>query len=230
MVLEDFKEVLGTSASVCQIIQFFSGILVCRKFMKKGSSDDVSGIPFICGFLSCGLWSGYAKLLNDFILIYINVLGSFLMFSYVCVFYIYSSKRSKLIKQILIVIAFLVFIQTHIKSLEDFELKRKHLGIVCSFVTISFFASPLTDLARVIRVKSAESLPFPLILMSTIVSFQWTLYGYVIKDGFVMYLNLAGFCLSLFQLLLFCVYPARWMNDKSNITIVIPEHRIKIAS
>ena len=52
-------------------------------------------------------------------------------------------------KLLLIVIGLLVIVQTHIKSLEDIELKKKHLGMVCSFVTISFFASPLVDLVSI---------------------------------------------------------------------------------
>lgn len=58
-----------------------------------------------------------------------------------------------------------------------------------------FFSSILLNLslssillclqAHVLRVKSAESLPFPLILMTFIVTLQWALYGVILKDPII---------------------------------------------
>lgn len=231
MTFEDFKEVIGTSASICQIIQFLSGVFVCKVFMKKGTSDDTSPFPFICGFLSCAVWTGYSKLLGDFTLIYINVLGSLMMFGYISIYYIYTSRKSRIFKMIIGVVIALIVTQVHITSIENIDEKKEHLGILCSILTLSFFAAPFANLAQVMRLKSADSLPFPIIITSFIVSFLWTLYGYLLKDGFVMYLNFIGFSLSFLQLSLFCVYPSRSMKTHRNdITVLIPEHRIKISS
>lgn len=59
------------------------------------------------------------------------------------------------------------------------------------------------------RVRSAESLPFPVILASFITSFQWFLYGCLIDDLFVQTPNLLGCVLSAFQLTLFIVFPSK---------------------
>lgn len=230
MAIEDFKDILGTTAFVFQIIQFLSGLLVCRAFMKKGTSDDTSPFPFVCGFLSCSLWTGYSKLLGDFTLIYINLLGSLMMFSYICAYYVYTNRKSRIMKLIVGVVVILITMQMHTSSIKEIDKKKEHLGIMCSILTISFFAAPFANLAHVIRQKSSDSLPFPIIVTSFIVSLLWTLYGYLLHDGFITYLNFIGFTLSFLQLALFCAYPSRSKTYRSDVTILLPEHRIKISS
>lgn len=68
---------------------------------------------------------------------------------------------------------------------DDLELAKRHMGITCCIVTILFFGAPLASLMHVIKVKSSESLPFPIILSTFIVSLQWFLYGIIINDKFV---------------------------------------------
>ena len=45
---------------------------------------------------------------------------------------------------------------------------RYCLGLVGSFLAVSFYASPLASLPHVIRTKSSDVLPFPIILTSFI--------------------------------------------------------------
>lgn len=209
MTLEDFKQVLVTCASVCQILQFMSGILVCEKFMKKGTSNDISPFPFVCGVTSCILWATYANLINDTALIFVNIFGALLMFSYIVAYYLFAPRKGPLLKQLLIVSSVITITQVYVHSIDELEKATSHLGIICCSVTLTFFAAPLANLAHVIRVQSSESLPFPLILMSLVVTAQWSLYGYILKDKFITYPNVLGFLLSCFQLSLFAVYPFR---------------------
>ena len=45
----------------------------------------------------------------------------------------------------------------------------------------------------VIRTKSTETLPFPLILSGTVVTFLWLLYGIIIKNPFIQVSHLYAF-------------------------------------
>lgn len=47
----------------------------------------------------------------------------------------------------------------------------------------------------IIKTKNTEILPFPLIFMGTLVSFQWLLYGFIIDNTFIV--------VSIFQLYTF---------------------------
>ncbi|KAK9501390.1 hypothetical protein O3M35_012125 [Rhynocoris fuscipes] len=209
MVFEDFKQVLVTCASICQFLQFMSGILVCEKFMKKGTSNDVSPFPFVCGVTSCVLWATYGYLINDSAIIVVNVFGAILMFFYTIAYYLYAPRKGPVLKQLLLITSVIVTVQIYIHSLDDFEKATTNLGIICCAVTLTFFGAPLANLAHVIRVQSCESLPFPLILMSLVVTAQWSLYGFILKDKFITYPNVLGFLLSCFQLSLFAIYPSR---------------------
>lgn len=63
--------------------------------------------------------------------------------------------------------------------------------------------------AHVIRVKSAESLPFPVIMSSMVVCCQWFAYGCLLGDQFIQIPNFMGCVLSAFQLSLFFIYPSK---------------------
>ena len=94
----------------------------------------------------------------------------------------------------------------------------KHvLGLIAASLAVAFFGAPLASLAQVMKTKSSEVLPFPLILASFFVSAQWYLYGVIISDSFVKVPNFLGCCLSSFQLLLFLVYPANGSSRKNSL-------------
>lgn len=67
----------------------------------------------------------------------------------------------------------------------DKTLVMKHVGFLCCCTTIMFFAAPLASLIHIIKAKSSESLPFPIIFMTFVVSSQWFAYGYLLGDAFI---------------------------------------------
>lgn len=62
---------------------------------------------------------------------------------------------------------------------------------------------------EIIRKKSTEGLPFPIILTGTIISFLWFLYGVVTREMFVIVQNGVIFLMSFVQLSLFAIYPSK---------------------
>ena len=62
--------------------------------------------------------------------------------------------------------------------------------------------------------KSADSLPFPVILATFITSSQWALYGHLIDDFYIQVPNFLGSVLSAFQLALFIIYPSKKTNEE----------------
>ena len=92
---------------------------------------------------------------------------------------------------------------------EELGHARYVLGIVGCGMAVGFFASPLASLAQVIRSRSTEVLPFPLILANFVVTSQWWLYGIILDDNFVLVPNVLGWCLATFQLLLFAYFPSK---------------------
>ena len=64
-----------------------------------------------------------------------------------------------------------------------------------------------------IRVKNTESLPFPIIMASLIVSCQWFAYGCLLNDQFIEIPNFLGCVLSAFQLCFFLIYRNNQFNE-----------------
>ncbi|XP_023245484.1 sugar transporter SWEET1-like [Copidosoma floridanum] len=211
-----FKDILAVTASICTILQFLSGILVCKKFAKNKSTGDASGLAFVTCFLSCSLWMLYGILINDKSIIIVNTFGSSLQFFYSFTFYIYTVKKNVIVKQILLALTFISFMYLYWLLEEDVSKVIRHVGLISCVFTILFFASPLINLAHVLRVRSADSLPFPVIVASFITSCQWFFYGCLINDYFIQAPNFLGCILSGFQLILFIVFPTK-RSDKEQL-------------
>lgn len=95
-----------------------------------------------------------------------------------------------------IVILFTVLVYSNYET--DFDSLVKHVGLVCCCTTILFFAAPFASLIHVVRAKSAESLPFPIIVMTLVVSSQWFVYGLLLNDYYIQ-VFLEFFCLVEFR-------------------------------
>ncbi|XP_056638326.1 sugar transporter SWEET1 [Diorhabda sublineata] len=206
----DFKNILATTASICTILQFLTGTLTCQKVVQNKSTGDISAFPFVSGCLSTSLWLRYGFLINDSSIILVNTVGATLFFAYVITFYLYSINKTVILRQFLCCLFLLIIILLHIhNNVDNTELVRVHLGLMCCGVTVLFFAAPLASLLHVIKVKNTESLPYHLIFATFIVSLQWLIYGLVLKDQFVQIPNFIGCILSGFQLSLFLIYPKK---------------------
>ncbi|KAF7288023.1 sugar transporter SWEET1 [Rhynchophorus ferrugineus] len=214
-----FKNILATSASVCAILQFSTGLLTARKIIHNKSTGDISAFPFVSGLLSTSLWLKYGFLIDDNSLIAVNTIGAIIFFSCVAVFFIYSIKKSNIARQFLISLLVLIIILMRIHRIDNVDESRQTLGFISSGVTILFFASPFASLYHVIKVKNTESLPFYLIASTFIVSLQWLVYGILLEDTFIQIPNFIGSLLSLIQLGLFIIYPSKNQKNYSNSII-----------
>ncbi|XP_044733127.1 sugar transporter SWEET1 [Chrysoperla carnea] len=209
MGLEEWQEIIALTASISTILQFLTGIMVCQKFVEKGSTGNTSCFPFICGFLSCSLWLRYGFLINEESMILVNTIGGTLFLAYCMTYLFYSIKKSVVARQIFGVLCILIICIGYTTFIEEkHEIAVFRMGVLCCTTTVIFIAAPLATLMHVIKTKSTESLPFPMILSSCFVSLQWWLYGIILNDIFVQLPNFLGFALSIFQLGIFLCYPS----------------------
>ncbi|XP_011209738.1 sugar transporter SWEET1 [Bactrocera dorsalis] len=209
MPLPTYDVLLESTAVVSTVLQFLSGVIICRKYIQKKSTGESSGLPFICGFLSTSFWLRYGMLTDERSVILVNIIGSFLFLCYTMIYYIFSVNKKSYMRQFGIVLCILFSVWYYTNLVETEAEKIRIMGLVCSIVTVCFFAAPLTMLIHVIRVQNSESLPFALIVMTFLVSIQWVIYGVVISDTFIQIPNFFGCLLSMLQLCLFVVYPPK---------------------
>lgn len=185
-----------------------SGTLICKDIYKKGTARGVDPMPFLGGIGLCILMLRYALMLNDSTMINVNVFGLLTNIIYMIVYYYYAPNTKQMFKLIfkvtIFVIIFLVYAQIEHPTNVEFR-----FGIVVTVLLLLLIASPLIHLKQVIKTKSTEILPFPLIFMGTLVSFLWLLYGLIINNIFVIFQNAVGFILSIAQLSLFVIFPSK---------------------
>lgn len=208
MALVDFKDTLATSASLSTVLLFMTGMFTVNKIMKRNSVGDDSYAPFITGFLSCSLWLRYGILIEDATITLVNSVGAFLHISYLTIYIFHSKSKVGIMRQQVppMMCLLLVLFYSYYWE-ENVDVVKFHVGVIASAVTIAFFAAPLTKLMHVIRFRSVECLPFPMIVGSFAVSGQWLLYGIILQDPFITLPNSLGCFLSSVQLMLFLIYP-----------------------
>ncbi|XP_063990173.1 sugar transporter SWEET1 [Diachasmimorpha longicaudata] len=212
MVSTAARDLLATSASICTALQFLAGTLVCRKYIKNGTTGDASALAFITCLMSCSFWLRYGQMIDDFFVICVNLFGTLLQFLYIAIFALYSVKKTLILKQFVGAILFISTVYIYSIVHADRIEATKHVGLLSCSLTILFFASPLTMLVHVIREKNADTLPFPVIAASLVVSCQWFVYGTLLQDPFMEIPNFMGCILSAFQLSLFVIYPGKKQN------------------
>ncbi|KAI4460535.1 rag1-activating protein 1 [Holotrichia oblita] len=216
MYTDSLRGILATTASISTLLQFLSGLIICKGIVRKRGTGDMSPFPFISGHLSTSLWLRYGMLIDDFSLIFVNTIGSLLFLGYTVVFYYYSIKRSMIVKQFTGCMLLLMIAIIYSAWSEDEVTVRKRIGTLCCVITVIFFAAPLTTVIHVLKTKSTDSLPFPIILTGFIVTSQWYAYGVLLNDEFIQIPNFLGTVLTFSQLCLFCIYASK-SQDVENV-------------
>lgn len=209
MHLSQIKDFVSSVAVTITILQFLSGILVCKQYVVNRTTAEASPLPFICGVISAALWILYGLTKHDNKIVFVNVIGVTLMFAYTAVFYIFTFKKSSVLKQIFAMVAFIIFTLGYVSVEDDNELLLGRLGLLACSFTLLTIASPLSKLFYVLKVKCTECLPFPMILMSFFVSATWFLYGLIEEDVYITTPNFIGGTLAVLQLSLFLIFPSK---------------------
>ncbi|XP_014207581.1 sugar transporter SWEET1 [Copidosoma floridanum] len=215
MPMEDYKDIVGTCAFVTTMAHMLSPSLMCKDICKKGTAKGVDPMPFIGGLSMGVIMLQYGYLVQDSTMININLFGFFVNFVYTLIYYFYSPDKISCLITLSKAVAFVAVVlgYTKIESQEHIEYR---FGIVTTVLFLLLIASPLFNLGEIIRTKSTAMLPFPLIFMGTIVSFQWLLYGLIINNAFIIFQNAVGFVLSFTQLSLFAIYPSTPVEEKAD--------------
>ena len=94
----------------CNIFQ------VVRGFLRKGTSGEASGLPFVAGALNCGIWFKYALLIDDTAMKLVNGIGVLLLSSSAAIFYKYTPNRTSVLKQIVFAVGFFATISFYVNS------------------------------------------------------------------------------------------------------------------
>ncbi|XP_038215336.1 sugar transporter SWEET1-like [Zerene cesonia] len=97
----------------------------------------------------------------------------------------------------------------------DIYKQRSTKGIgIMPFAGGLIISAPLLDLKTIIKNKSTEGMPFPIIFSGSIVTFMWLLYGIILNNSILVLQNSVAFSLCTVQLALFVIYPSKPKEEK----------------
>jgi len=207
MSLGDWKEEVGSAATICTIVQFLVGIQVCLGFYRAKSTGDSSILTFLVGMVMTFVWFQYGRLVNDSTLQTVNATGLVLQTIYVFCFYTITSHKLQTGKKIFLTLVFLSMVGMYVKTEEDMGSAQLRVGWLGASMSVAYCSAPLASIQQVCRSRSTKCLPFYLILATFVVTGLWTTYGWIIEDRFVWVPNMMGWMAAAFQLCLFRYFP-----------------------
>ncbi|KAL2467838.1 Bidirectional sugar transporter SWEET1 [Forsythia ovata] len=203
--------VFGIFGNIFALFLFLAPLITFKRIVKKRSTEEFSGIPYVMTMLNCLLsaWYGLPFVSpNNLLVSTINGTGAAIEFVYVLIFILFAPKKEKgkilgllaLVLSVFAVVAFVSLFALHGKN-------RKLLcGIAATVFSIIMYGSPLTIIRLVIKTKSVEFMPFFLSLFVFLCGTSWFIFGLLGKDPFVAIPNGFGCGLGAVQLILYAIY------------------------
>lgn len=208
-LLQPHLATVGAFAGIVTIIQFLTGILLCNDIRKRGSSKGISIIPLLGGLVLSALSIQFGIHIRDETSVKVNLIGFALSTIYCVIYYWYTPNEDKMKVwgQLgiggAIIAALLAYCQYEHPSLVEFR-----FGLILTGILYGVIGAPLLDLPRIMHEKSTAGLPFPIILMGTVVSSAWLTYAIALNNDFMIYQNVVAVIICGIQLSLFIVYPS----------------------
>ncbi|CAN7035477.1 hypothetical protein Bca4012_046322 [Brassica carinata] len=203
--------VFGILGNAISFLVFLAPVPTFYRIYKKKSTESFQSLPYQVSLFSCMLWLCYALIKQDaFLLITINSFGCVVETIYIAMFFTYATKDKrvaamKLFLTINVAFFSLILMVTHF-AVKRPSLQVSVLGWICVAISVSVFAAPLMIVARVIKTKSVEFMPFTLSFFLTISAVMWFAYGLFLHDICIAIPNVVGFILGMIQMVLYGIY------------------------
>ncbi|CAH0702059.1 unnamed protein product [Spodoptera exigua] len=207
-VLQPYKEIVGNIAAIVTVGQMFSGSFICWDIYKQGNTKGIGIMPFLGGVIMSVLNLKFGYILRDDKMIQVNLFGLALNIIYCMIYFNYTQEKMKVWAQIGLAGAFSAGLIAY-AQMEDPKLVENRFGTIITAFMFYLIASPLFGLRDIIKNKSTEGMPFPIILSGSIVTFMWLLYGIILRNKFLLIQNLVAVVLCGSQLALFVIYPSK---------------------
>ncbi|KAG5673454.1 hypothetical protein PVAND_003500 [Polypedilum vanderplanki] len=208
--LQPYKDHIAQGATIITILQLLSPALLVNEIRKAKTTKNFTIAPFIGGGVLSIMFVVFGQLMNDPTTIKVNMIGVILSVIYITAFYIYTPIEEKFNVWFKVGLAgaFSAIMIGYTKY-EDPNLVEQRFGLILTLLLYAVIASPMTELKEVIRNKSTEGLPFPIIFMGFLVGLSWLTYGVVLNNAFIILQNLVVVLLCGFQLSFFLIYPSK---------------------
>ncbi|XVE55214.1 hypothetical protein DITRI_Ditri03aG0141600 [Diplodiscus trichospermus] len=201
----------GLFGNATALFLFLSPTITFIRIIRRKSTEQFSGIPYVMTLLNCLLsaWYGLPFVSeNNLLVSTINGTGAAIESIYVLIFIIYAPKKEK--AKILGLFTFVLAAFSAVALISIFALhgsgRKLFCGLAATIFSIIMYASPLSIMRLVIKTKSVEFMPFFLSLFVFLCGTSWFVFGLLGRDAFVAIPNGFGCGLGTMQLILYFIY------------------------
>eukprot|EP00761_Pharyngomonas_kirbyi_P001562 gb/GECH01001566.1/.p1 GENE.gb/GECH01001566.1/~~gb/GECH01001566.1/.p1 ORF type:complete len:223 (+),score=34.84 gb/GECH01001566.1/:1-669(+) len=204
-----FINLIGSSLTVGVFLAPLKSIKDIQNSTNPTESikTNLSHLTLLVQSLNCLLWTTYGVIIDNSLLFLVNGFGFLVSLYYHWVYLRLSDQKDKVIMYTAFTLLIYVAVCGWISfGVTTFDVAQRHLGVTCSICAICLFGSPLATIQKVIKEQNADSIPGIFVLMSTLCSLFWWMYGTSKHDVFVSFPNFLGFCLSIIQLVVKFIY------------------------
>ncbi|XP_039029643.1 bidirectional sugar transporter SWEET16-like [Hibiscus syriacus] len=210
--------IVGIIGNIISILVFASPIKTFWWVVKKKSTENYKGVPYITTLLSTSLWTFYGFINPDGLLVItVNGAGAIFQLTYVILFLVYAPKDKKVKTAKLVAVLDVGFlgavIAVTLLAIHG-NMRMTFVGILCAALTIGMYAAPLSVMRTVIKTKSVEYMPFLLSFFLFLNAGVWSAYAVLVKDIYIGVPNAIGFVLGSAQLILYVMYKNRSVAPK----------------
>ncbi|CAH9076319.1 unnamed protein product [Cuscuta europaea] len=218
-VIKALHTTFGVFGNITGLFLFLAPMITFKRVIKKGSTEEFSGIPYVMTLLNCLLsaWYGLPFISpNNILVSIINGTGAGLEAVYVLVFLFFAPKKEKAKISGLLAVVLTIFSSVALVSVLALHHNARKLlcGFAAAIFSIIMYGSPLSIMRTVIKTKSVEFMPFFLSMFVFLCGTSWFVYGLLGKDPFVAVPNGVGSLLGMVQLILYAIYRDNNGKDK----------------
>lgn len=203
----------------------FSLIPDFRRTHKSHSMGEMSVMPCLLLFTNCYVVMFYAIAIDNILPLFATsivgiVTGVF--FNYL--FYRWAEDKRAVVKAFVgsFVVCLVVTIYSILALTGNTGQSQASVGTTLGFITIGttlgLYVSPMATIAKVLRTKTASSMPFTMGVVNVFNSFCWATYATLIGNMFILGPNIAGFILGCIQLTLTFVYRCKAPELVGNVS------------
>lgn len=223
--------IFGILGNIFGAALFLAPVITFYYVIKRGSTEDFSGLPYVVALLNCLLYAYYGLpfVSSDNILVTVSDgSGAVLELVYVCLCLAYAPpmyRRKILGLFVAELVLFGVIVVVSAVAL-DYTARTLLIGIVAATLSVCMYAAPLSIMKLVVETKSVEYMPFFLSLFVFLCGLSWVVYGILGRDAFIWVPNGVGTVLGAAQLVLYWIYKDSTPTESLD-TRVDPERLIQ---
>ncbi|GMF30820.1 unnamed protein product [Phytophthora lilii] len=192
-----------------------------NRWRKNRSTADMSVLPCVLIFANSYSSLFYTIAIDDYLPLFATsmlgvVVGIFMAYS----LYLWAVDQREVVR--IFIVFYFISVAIAIYGVlalcgltgQSHSSVETSLGFIMIACTTCMYASPMATIVRVVRTKTATSMPFTMGVVNVLNSFCWGVYGGLDHNMFLLIPNIIGVTLSCTQMLVTYIYRSKKSSDE----------------